>query len=292
MRNPGVSTTGIATEQDSGVRAFLNKGGFWRFLLVMAIYFAIYLPAGKLAANLAERSFSEADALSSVGTIFVQLTAALIVGSIVLIAFTTLMGWNAEIFGRQRIYRSAWMWIAPVIILTPIVLRVLGIDWGERALSVIIMMMATGLLIGFSEELLFRGIAVKMLRSSGYREWGVAAISSVLFALSHSLNVFSGGSLRTVSTTVLYTFAFGILMYLSMRVMGFIAGAMILHALTDPTTFLATGGLPDAVDATTVTGLAAIGGQFTIVVILAGWIMAFFIRGKVGEPKGARSAAS
>ena len=292
MRNPGVSTTGIAAEQDSGVRAFLNKGGFWRFLLVMAIYFAIYLPAGKLAANLAERSFSEADALSSVGTIFVQLTAALIVGSIVLIAFTTLMGWNAEIFGRQRIYRSAWMWIAPVIILTPIVLRVLGIDWGERALSVIIMMMATGLLIGFSEELLFRGIAVKMLRSSGYREWGVAAISSVLFALSHSLNVFSGGSLRTVSTTVLYTFAFGILMYLSMRVMGFIAGAMILHALTDPTTFLATGGLPDAVDATTVTGLAAIGGQFTIVVILAGWIMAFFIRGKVGEPKGARSAAS
>lgn len=292
MRNPGVSTTGIATEQDSGVRAFLNKGGFWRFLLVMAIYFAIYLPAGKLAANLADRSFSEADTLSSIGTIFVQLTAALIVGSIVLIAFTTLMGWNAEIFGRQRIYRSAWMWIAPVIILTPIVLRVLGIDWGGRALPVSIMMIATGLLIGFSEELLFRGVAVKMLRSSGYREWGVAAISSLLFALSHSLNVFSGGSLRTVSTTVLYTFAFGILMYLSMRVIGFVAGAMILHALTDPTTFLATGGLPDAVDATTVTGLAAIGGQFTIVVILAGWIMAFFIRGKVGEPKGARPAAS
>lgn len=283
----------MSTEQPpTGFRAFLNKGGFWRFLFVMAIYFAIYLPAGKLAANLADRSLSEGDTLSSIGTVFVQLTAALIVGSIVLVAFTTFMGWNAEIFSRQPIYRSAWMWIAPVVVLTPIVLRVLGIDWGGRAVSVSVMMMATGLLIGFSEELLFRGVAVKMLRSSGYREWSVAAISSALFALSHSLNIFSGGSLRTVSTTVLYTFAFGTLMYLSMRVIGFIGGAMILHALTDPTTFLATGGLPDAVDATSVTGLAAVGGKFTIVVILAGWIMAAFIRGKVGEPKGAKGAAA
>ncbi len=279
-------------QSQTGLRAFLNKGGFWRFLPVMVVYFAIYLPAGKVAALLADRSYSEADTLSSVGAVFIQLTAALIVGSIVLIAFTTFMGWNAEIFGRQSIYRSRWMWLAPVIILTPIILRVLGIDWGGPALSVVLMMLATGALIGFSEELLYRGVAVKMLRSGGHREFSVAAISSLLFGVSHSLNLFSGGALQTVATTVLYTVAFGVLMYLSMRVIGFIVGAMILHGLTDPTTFLATGGLPDDVDATAVTGLAAIGGQLTIVVILAGWIMACFIRGKVGEPKGAKAAAS
>jgi hypothetical protein len=287
-----VTTPGIESRQDSAVRAFLNKGGFWRFLPVMAVYFAIYLSTSKVAANLADRSYSEGAVLSSAGAVFIQLTVALIVGSLVLIVFTTVMGWNAEIFGRQSIYRSRWMWLAPVIILTPIILRVLGIDWGGRALSVTMMMMATGLLIGLSEELLFRGVAVKMLRSGGHREFSVAAVSSLLFGVAHSLNIFSGGQVSTVGTTVLYTFAFGILMYLSMRVIGFIVAAMLLHGLTDPTTFLATGGLPDQVDTTTVTGLAGIGGQFTLVVILAGWIMAVFIRGKVGEPKGANAAAA
>ena len=99
-----------------------------------------------------------------------------------LIAFTTIMGWNAEIFGRQPIYRSRWMWLAPVVVIIPILMRVFGIDWGGPALSVVLMMLATGALIGFSEELLYRGIAVKMLRSGGHREFSVAWVSSMLFS--------------------------------------------------------------------------------------------------------------
>jgi CAAX protease family protein len=288
-----VTTTQIETQTQGGLRGFLNKGGFWRFLPVMAVYFAIYVPAGGVVARLADPSYSEDDLLSSAGTIFIQLTGGLIVGSIVLIAFTTFMGWNAEIFGRQPIYRSGWMWLAPAIVLTPIILRVLGIDWGGRGLQVSMMMMATGLLIGFSEELLYRGVAVKMLRSGGHREFSVAAISSLLFGLSHTINLISGAKLTTVLATVPYTIAFGVLMYLSMRVIGFIAGAMILHGLTDPTTFLATGGLPDDVDTTAVTGLLAIAGQYgTLLVVLAGFIMVFFIRGRVGEPKATRAQAA
>jgi hypothetical protein len=295
MENPGGSVTSEQTETEAGtgLRGFLNRGGFWPLLLVVAVYFAIYVPAGGVIARLADRSYSEDDLLSSAGTIFIQLTGGLIVGSLVLIAFTTVMGWNAEIFGRQPIYRSGWMWLAPVIVLTPIILRVLGIDWGGRGLQVAMMMMATGLLIGFSEELLYRGVAVKMLRSGGHREFSVAAISSLLFGLSHTVNLVSGAQVTTVLATVPYTIAFGVLMYLSMRAFGFIVAAMILHGLTDPTTFLATGGLPDDVDTTAVTGLSAIAGQYgTLLVVLAGLIMAFFIRGKVGEPKGAKPEAA
>ena len=288
-----MAATVTETQTQGGLRGFLTKGGFWPLLVVVVAYFAIYLSTSRITARLADRSYSEDDLLSSVGTIFIQLTVALAVGSLVLIAFTTFMGWNAEIFGRQPIYRSGWMWLAPVVVLIPIVLRVLGIDWGGRAVSVSVMMMATGLLIGFSEELLFRGVAVKMLRSAGHREWAVAAITSVLFGLSHAINLFSGGKLTTVAATIPYTIAFGVLMYLSMRVIGFIAGAMILHGLTDPTTFLATGGLPDNVDPTAVTGLSAVGGQLgTLLVVIAGLAMALFIRGKVGEPKGAKVQAA
>lgn len=290
-----MTATQIETQTQGGLRGFLNKGGFWPLLLVVAVYMAIYLPAGKVAANLFDRSYSEADTLSSVGAVFVQLSFALIVGSIVLIAFTTIMGWNAEIFGRQPIYRSLWMWLAPVVVIIPILMRVFGIDWGGPALSVILMMLATGALIGFSEELLFRGIAVKMLRSGGHREFSVAWVSSILFSLSHSLNIFSGGAPRTVALTVAYTLGFGMLMYLSMRVIGFIAGAMILHGLTDPTTFLANGGLPDKVvaDTSAAVGLPALAGGYQLFLLIpAAVIMGCFIRGKVGEPKGAKAEAA
>jgi uncharacterized protein len=288
-----VTATQIETQTQGGLRGFLNKGGFWPLLLVVAVYFAIYLPTGRVVARLADRSYSEDALLSSVGTVFVQLTAALIVGSIVLIAFTTFMGWNAEIFGRQSIYRSRWMWVAPGFVLVPIILRVFGIDWGGPALSVVLLVLATGALIGFSEELLFRGIAVKMLRSGGQREWSVAAISSVMFGVSHGLNIFSGEPLVPVAYTVIYTVAFGAFMYLSMRVIGFIAAAMILHGLTDPTTLLSTGGLPGKVETSGLDGLLALTSAFTTFVFVpAGIIMLFFIRGKVGEPKATKAQAA
>jgi hypothetical protein len=290
-----VTSTQIETQTQGGLRGFLNKGGFWPLLLVVAAYFAIYLPAGRIAARVADRSYSEVDTLSSVGAVFVQLTAALIVGSIVLIAFTTFMGWNAEIFGRQSIYRSRWMWLAPVVVIIPILMRVFGIDWGGPAVSVILMMLATGVLIGFSEELLYRGVAVKMLRSGGHREFSVAWVSTLLFAMSHSLNIFSGGAPRTVAITVLYTLGFGMLMYLTMRVTGFIVAAMILHGLTDPTTFLANGGLPDkvVVDTSAAVGLPALAGGYQLFLLIpVAVIMGFFVRGKVGEPKATKAQAA
>lgn len=289
-----MTSTQVETHTQGGLRGFLNKGGFWPLLLVVAVYFAIYLPAGKVAANLADRSYSEADTLSSVGAVFVQLTAGLIVGSIVLIAFTTIMGWNAEIFGRQSIYRSRWMWLAPVVVIIPILMRVFGIDWGGPAVSVILMMLATGALIGFSEELLYRGVAVKMLRSGGHREFSVAWVSTLMFALSHSLNIFSGGAPRTVALTVAYTVGFGMLMYLTMRVTGFIVAAMVLHGLTDPTTFLANGGLPDKVvaDTSAAVGLPALAGGYQLFLLIpVAVIMGFFVRGKVGEAKATKVQA-
>jgi hypothetical protein len=290
-----VSSIQTEAKAQQGLRGFLNRGGFLPVLLVMAVYFAIYLPAGRVAARVADPSYSEADTLSSVGAVFVQLTAALIVGSIVLIAFTTFMGWNAEIFGRQPIYRSRWMWIAPVVVILPILMRVFGIDWGGPAASVILMMLATGALIGFSEELLYRGIVVKMMRSGGRREFTVAWVSAVLFALSHSLNIFSGGAPRTVALTVAYTLGFGMLMYLTMRVTGFIVGAMVLHGLTDPTTFLANGGLPDkvVVDTSAAVGLPALAGGYQLFLLIPiAVILGLCVRGKVGEPKGTKAEAT
>jgi len=127
-----MAVTDVQNEQ--GLRRFLNQGGFWRLLLVLVVYLAIYLGAGWLA-SLFDGGLDEKDLLSSVGSVFFQLTIALIAGAIVLVAFSAYMGWTREIFGRQPIYRSWWMWIAPIVVLIPIVLRVFGIEWGGMGLT-------------------------------------------------------------------------------------------------------------------------------------------------------------
>ena len=132
---------------------------------------------------------------------FIQLTLGLIVGAVILIATITYMGWTRDLFARQSIYRSWWMWLGSVVVAIPIVLRVLGIDWGRNAVPVVILVKATGLLIGFVEELLYRGIGVKLLRDGGHGEFAVAALTSLLCAMSHSVNLFSGQTLASVGPT-------------------------------------------------------------------------------------------
>lgn len=272
-----------ATTTQGGVRGFLEKGGFWRLVLVVAVYLSLYLASGWVAGRL-DGGRGDDDLLSSLGSVFFQLTVGLVVGAVVLTAFIAYMGWTSEIFGRQPVRGSRWMWIAPVLVATPIVLRVLDIDWGGPALSVVLLVLASGLLVGYVEELLYRGIAVRMLRAAGRRELAVAVLSSLLFGVSHGVNLFTGQAVSTVFSTVVYTVAFGALMYLTMRASGFIVVAMLLHGLTDPTTILATGGIDKMPGSGGPSALADAAGLFTVVLVVAGVGLLLCVRGQVGPP--------
>lgn len=277
MTDPATTTPAAG-----GLRGFLEKGGFGRLLPVIVVYLALYLAAGWVAGQF-DNGYNDDDLLSSVGAVFFQLTVGLIVGSIILTVFISWMRWGGEIFGRQPVYRSWWMWIAPVLVALPILLRILDIDWGGPALSVVLFVLASGLLIGYSEELLYRGVAVKMLRAGGHREFAVAVLSSLLFGLSHGINIFQGQGLKVVGPTMVYTFAFGALMYLTMRATGFIIAAMILHGLTDPTGFLASGGIDKLPGEGGNSDIADIVGLITIVLVVVGIVLVLCVRGKAGE---------
>jgi membrane protease YdiL (CAAX protease family) len=268
------------TADQQGLKGFLNKGGFWRLLPVVLVYMAIYLGASKVPGLL---GWGKGDLLTDVSTVFAQLTFALIVGAIVLALFTKWMGWNPELYGRQQIYRSWWMWLGPIVALVPIVLRAVGIDWGGRALTVSALVIVSGLFVGFVEELLCRGIAVKMLRSAGHGEFVVAALSSLTFALLHSANLLSGQSLQTTGVQIFYTFGFGVLMYLTLRSTRFLVVAMIVHGFTDPMGVLANGGISDSASATNLNDILTFAGLLTAPVGLAGLILLLFVRGKYGQ---------
>ena len=280
--------TTLDARDEKGLRGFMNRGGFWRYVLALVVYLIVYLGSGRILGKVAGH-FADDDLLSSVGSVFFQVTASLLVGAVVLVAAMVYLGWARELFGRQPIYRSWWMWIAPILAAIPIVLRLFGIDWGRHGVDVVCFMLGTGLLIGFVEELTYRGFAVKMIRDGGHGEWVVAALSSLAFGLSHSANLLSGQALSTVAVTVLYTFAFGVLMYLTLRTTGFLIGAMVLHGLTDPTTFLSSGGIDKVVTGSGPNALLTLAGTATSVIIVVGLVLLIFVRGKVGTRNPERS---
>lgn len=104
-------------------------------------------------------------------------------------------------------------------------------------------------------------------------------LSSLIFALLHSVNAFVQAPL-TVLLTVVYTFGFGMMMYLVLRVTGHIIWPMLLHAATDPSTFLATGGIDAHSDSAGSASLLRTAGIFNIAFLLFGLIAIFLVKGR------------
>jgi len=228
----------------SAWRRFWARGRWWKALLAVVGYLGLY----ELAGFLLGWAFGDRvgdDIFASPTTVLFGLGAPLIVGAVILVVFVWTSGLARPVFARQTASRRWWMWIAVALVVAPIVLQLIGTDYGVYAAGVVPMSFFVGLFIGFTEEILYRGVVVTVLREAGHREWTVAVVSSAVFGLSHSVNIFTGQAPLVVGLTVLIAFGFGMMMYLTMRVTGSIIWPMILHAVTDPTTFLVSGGIDE-----------------------------------------------
>ena len=86
---------------------------------------------------------------------------------------TWLRWWPGVIHDRHPVRR--WVWFVPVFML---VVALLTVDYGhlsEQTAGLVLALAGVGLVVGFSEELWFRGIGVNVFRRSGYSEGGSAA---------------------------------------------------------------------------------------------------------------------
>ncbi|MEV8214196.1 CPBP family intramembrane glutamic endopeptidase [Leifsonia sp. NPDC077715] len=265
----------------NGWRRFWDRGRWWKALLAAVAYLVLYEAASLLVGVLWGAGVS-ADLFADARSVLIGLLLPLVIGAVVLLAFVASVRWFRPLFGPQPIRGRWWMWIAVVLTVVPIALRLAGIDYGRFPPGVVALTFLSGLFIGFTEELLTRGIAVKILRDAGFREVVVAVISSALFALLHSVNVLTGQPPLTVLLTVVFAFGFGMMMYLVLRVTGNLVWPMLIHALTDPTTFLASGGI-DVATGGTQNPLLALAGPFNILFVVAGLLAIIFIRGRVRE---------
>ncbi|WP_368496171.1 CPBP family intramembrane glutamic endopeptidase [Herbiconiux sp. A18JL235] len=234
----------------TGWRGFWNRGGWWKAVIVAAAYVALYNLAGLALVPLVGGFVTKDNFLSDPLAAFLAIGLQPLIGSVLLVIFALSLGWLPRpLFGRQPVPRRWWFWIGPILVLVPIVFHFLGIDYGRYGLPVVAAVLFAGVFVGFSEDFLSRGLVVVLLRRHGYREWAVAVLSSLVFAALHLSNLIAGQGLDTVGPLVIYTFAFGMCMYATLRAGGNLIWPILLHILTDPTTILASGGIDNGTNA-------------------------------------------
>jgi uncharacterized protein len=106
--------------------------------------------------------------------------------------------------------------------------------------ALLLAIVATAVAVGFTEELLFRGLFLRCLRQGGRSEATAAIWTGVCFGLIHVPNMFMGMGWFGAIQVVLAALS-GILLYVFRRFTGLIWPAMAAHGLWDISTFL-TGG--------------------------------------------------
>ena len=230
-------------EQSSAWKRFWDHGGFWRALLLTAVYLGVYELIGFLLGLVDEDVRGEEGSASFV---FFTIALPIIITSVLLIAFAASVGWLKDLFARQTQPGRRWMWIALIVVLAINVAALFSIDYADAGMVLVFTWLLAGLAVGFVEELVTRGFVVNMMRKAGHGEIAVALASAGIFAALHFTNLFtSTQGLAVTLLQIVYTFAFGICMYLIMRVTRTLIAPMLVHASTDPTLFL-HGAYPES----------------------------------------------
>ena len=254
----------------SGWKRFWNRARWWKSLILAAAYLVLYN-----LASLVMLPFVPATSdMNSASAVFVLYVVPIFIGGAILVAFGASVGWLRDLFGPQPIRGRWWMWIAVAVVLVFNILRFLTIDYSAAGLEFVLTWLLAGLFIGFAEEVLTRGYVVRIMRKAGHPEIAVALVSAALFALLHATNLLTGQAIVPTLLQLVYTFFFGICMYLALRVTGTLIAPILLHASTDPSIFLQTA-FPSAGPLTAFSGLG------NIAVIITGLVLVFFIRGRV-----------
>lgn len=165
---------------------------------------------------------------------------SLAAASLFLLAVVLLFRWWAELGLAQGpqpgTLRVIWPWLLFLALFAANVASA-----GLPPPSVTLFILVNTALVGWSEEVMFRGIVLRGL----YRSFGIwAAIlgSSLAFGAIHVLNVFLTGDLRGAVIQAVAAFLSGVFLAAVRLRTGSLWTGIVLHALWDAGTFLVAAG--------------------------------------------------
>lgn len=164
----------------------------------------------------------------------------LAVAALLLVIATSILGWWGPVL-RDKRRAGGWVTAIPIVLFLAILA---GVDYGNLSDldSELLLWIGIGVaLVGFCEELVYRGLLIVSFRST-LPEHLVWLWSSVAFGLLHSINVLVGQGFGPTIVQVIVTFVIGSALYMSRRASGVIIVPMVLHLMWDYSSLTAGDG--------------------------------------------------
>jgi hypothetical protein len=159
--------------------------------------------------------------------------------SVLVIGALSALGWWRAVGFKRPAHPRHLLFFLPLLL--PVLIN-LGVGLNVQDLVLFTQLLALAFLIGFAEEAIFRGLMLNALKARGL--WQAASITSLLFGLSHSLNLLSGKSGADILIQVAYALAVGFAFAAVVLKKGVIWPLVIAHALIDFTSFIGKDTIP------------------------------------------------
>lgn len=207
---------------------------------------------------------------NSASNLFFGAGVSLIVATVLLAITTSLLGWWGPALHDRARSKHRWPIFIPILAFVAVGLNLAATDWSAFSGAFLAASLVL-CLVGFTEEIVNRGLLLVGLRSRLSEGW-VWFLTSLLFALSHMVNIALGAEAGGTLVQVFFAFLSGTTFYILRRVTGSLWWAMLLHGAWDFSVFAV--GIGDASDlaaiANVVEPTAGIIGLICVVFVIRG----------------------
>lgn len=205
----------------------MRKLPVWGYLVVVVVYLAILQGLGFLLTAGTDTKYASA---ASADGLWRAITVPVAVSLVLTVALVSYLGWWRPALRDERPVRR---WTIAIVVLMAVGI-VLGTNYAglaDRGLGLTLLLLASTLMVGFTEELMFRGLGITVFRSNGFTEGKVALWTCVIFGLAHATNLFGEGP--KAFAQVLVTAAAGYFFYVIRRRTGGLLVPALVHGLWD-----------------------------------------------------------
>lgn len=206
------------------LRQFAERRPYWFVAVMELVVVLVYLLAGTVAHFLH---------LSSLGLYGIAQVGLTIAAATLLVA----MGWWRVVgFRRPHDWSDLRYFIVPFL---PLVINLIpGVE--VTSLSHLGVVLAITLMVGFVEEVFFRGLMLNALKARG--SWRAAVITALLFGLTHAMNVLAGKGAIDAAAQIFYATAIGFAFAALVLKKGVIWPLVIAHFMIDFASFMQRPG--------------------------------------------------
>ena len=197
------------------MRQFAERHPYWFVAVMEFVVVLVYLLAGTVA------HFLHLSSLGLYGIAQVSLTIAAA-------SLLAAMGWWRVVGFRRPAERGDLRYF--VVPFLPLAINLIpGVE--VTSLSHLGVVLAVTLMVGFVEEVFFRGLMLNALRARG--AWRAAVITALLFGLTHAMNLLADKSALDAAAQIFYATSIGFSFAALVLKKGVIWPLVIAHFLID-----------------------------------------------------------